>query len=109
MPRAKAVIHCFAKTCHFGPIPDCTRLSRRIPLCPAVRRVPCFLRVPCFRVVCGSMFPWNAYYRLDAVNPIRRKPAVRAADGPWSSPKALETGIDEPLNIGRESFPMPER
>ena len=41
-------------------------------------------------------------------NPVRRKLVARAEDWPWSSARAWATGVDEPLRIDRESFPVLE-
>jgi putative transposase len=41
-------------------------------------------------------------------NPVRRKLVAQAADWPWSSFRAWETGVDEPLGIDRESVPILE-
>jgi putative transposase len=38
-------------------------------------------------------------------NPVRRGLVKRAADWPWSSALAWETGGDEPLGIDRHSVP----
>ena len=42
-------------------------------------------------------------------NPVRKGLVEVAADWPWSSCRAWESGIDEPLPIDRESFPVLER
>lgn len=39
-------------------------------------------------------------------NPVRRGLAAKPEDWPWSSAKAWLTGVDEPLKIDRESFPV---
>ena len=41
-------------------------------------------------------------------NPVRRKLVSRSEDWPWSSARAWATGVDEPLKIDRESFPVLE-
>lgn len=38
-------------------------------------------------------------------NPVRRGLAATATDWPWSSARAWETGVDEPLPIDRHSVP----
>ena len=42
------------KTCHSAPIPDYPRLSRRIPLNPALRRAPTALSRPAGRPAAGA-------------------------------------------------------
>ena len=42
-------------------------------------------------------------------NPIRKGLVEVAADWPWSSCRAWESGVDEPVPIDRESFPVLER
>ena len=39
-------------------------------------------------------------------NPVRRGLVARAEDWPWSSFRAWETGIDEPIRIDRQSVPI---
>jgi putative transposase len=39
-------------------------------------------------------------------NPVRRELVDRAEDWPWSSWRAWEEGIDEPLRIDRDSIPL---
>jgi putative transposase len=41
-------------------------------------------------------------------NPVRRELVVRPDEWPWSSFRAWELGIDEPIRIDRESVPMLE-
>ena len=38
-------------------------------------------------------------------NPVRRRLVEQAADWPWSSARAWETGVDEPIGIDRHSLP----
>jgi putative transposase len=38
-------------------------------------------------------------------NPVRRGLVERVADWPWSSWRAWDEGIDDPLSIDRESLP----
>jgi len=42
-------------------------------------------------------------------NPVRRGLIQRPEDWPWSSCRAWQTGIDEPLRIDRETLPPIER
>jgi putative transposase len=39
-------------------------------------------------------------------NPVRRGLVDRAEDWPWSSWRAWEEGVDEPLRIDRDSIPL---
>ncbi len=39
-------------------------------------------------------------------NPVRRGLVERPEDWPWSSAKAWATGLDEPIRIDRETFPV---
>jgi putative transposase len=50
----------------------------------------------------------EAHEELDYMhlNPIRRKLVTQLEDWPWSSWRAWEEGIDEPIAIDRESFPV---
>ena len=50
----------------------------------------------------------DVYEKIEYVhnNPVRRGLAKHAVSWPWSSCRAWETGLDEPIGIDRHSLPM---